>query len=382
MNAGRAKEQEFSTFEPDLVAELRGEVGNVIKGPPGFLSEATADGIRHFAQGIGDYNRLWLDGSYAQGGPYSRIVGPPSILFAFNKVAWGAAGLRGIHSFFSGVHFEWNKTVGLGDRIESETVLKEVVEMSSSKFARKTYKQVRRATFNDTKGRVVAIAEPYSFRVERDSARQTNKYGHLKPATYEPEEYEDIARVARAESPRGAEPRYWEDVKEGEQLPAIVRGPITVTDIIMYLMGQGGQWLRGYADAMKWYQRHPKGGIRNGWGALEPPEIVHWDDEFAQRVGLPAAYDYGPQRVAWLITAITNWAGDWSFLRDFDAEVRRFNFVGDTTWCTGSVTSKFVRDGQHVVECSVLAHDQRGETTTLGRGTVELPTRGREFRRT
>lgn len=57
-------------------------------------------------------------------------------------------------------------------------------------------------------------------------------------------------------------------------------------------------------------------------------------------------------------------------------EIRRFNLMGDTTWCRGRVTAKRRDDdGRGLIDLDVWAEDQRGETTAKGVATVELPTR-------
>ena len=364
--------QSFDRLTDEALAELRSEIGSEIKGPHGYITEATRDGIRHFAMGIGDENPLWLDEEYAKKSPLGTLAAPPFILLAFNKVAWGARGLRGIHSMFSGSSFEWKRPIKLGDRITSRTILKDI-EVKTSQFAGRAIKQIREATFHDASGEVVAIARPYSFRIERDTASSKGKYNSLVLGTYTPEQYAAIAADYDKEVRRGATPRYWEDVTVGEMLPHVVKGPLTITDIIVFLQGFGGQWLRAHGDAARWYARHPKGGIRNKWGGLEPPEIVHWDDELARRVGVPAAYDYGPQRMGWLGHLLTNWIGDHGFLRSMDAQVRRFNLVGDTTWCKGKVVDKREEDGRKVVVCEIWCEDQRGDITAKGIATVELP---------
>ena len=43
---------------------------------------------------------------------------------------------------------------------------------------------------------------------------------------------------------RGAEPRYVEDVAVGDELPAMVKGPMTVTGFIAYAQGWGGLYIR------------------------------------------------------------------------------------------------------------------------------------------
>jgi hypothetical protein len=55
--------------------------------------------------------------------------------------------------------------------------------------------------------------------------------------------------------------------------------------------------------------------------------------------------------------------------------MRRFNIVGDTTWCKGKVTRKYVKDGYALVDIELAAENQRGEVTTPGIATVALPSR-------
>ena len=368
------KKQTFERLTEEALAELRAEIGAEIKGPHGHITEATRDGIRHFAMGIGDENPLWLDETYANQSRFGGLTAPPFILLALNKTAWGARGLRGIHSMFSGSYFEWKRPIKLGERITSKTILKDI-EVKKSQFAGTAIKQIREATFHDAAGDVVAIARPYSFRIERDSASSKGKYKDLVLGTYTREEYARIAADYDKEERRGDKPRYWEDVSVGDVLPHVVKGPLTVTDIIVFLLGFGGQWLRAHGDATRWYTRHPMGAMVNSFGAYEPPEIVHWDNDFAKRVGVPAAYDYGPQRCAWLGHLMTNWIGDHGFLANMDVEVRRFNLVGDTTWCRGKVIEKWKADGRNWVKCEIQAVDQRGDVTAKGSATVELPTR-------
>jgi hypothetical protein len=127
-----------------------------------------------------------------------------------------------------------------------------------------------------------------------------------------------------------------------------------------------------------WYEylsRHPKVGIPNEQGIPEGPARGHWDSEFARRTGARAAYDYGPERIAWVCSLLTYWCGDDGWLRRLYVEVRRFNLVGDLTTLGGKVTDKRVDGSNATVELEVWAKDQRGDTTVNGNATVVLPRR-------
>ena len=68
-----------------------------------------------------------------------------------------------------------------------------------------------------------------------------------------------------------------------------------------------GVYLVGNKVAANLYKRHPKLMIPNEQGVPEPPQRVHWDNEFTKNLlGLPGAYDLGPERCAWLMQGATN----------------------------------------------------------------------------
>jgi len=115
----------------------------------------------------------------------------------------------------------------------------------------------------------------------------------------------------------------------------------------------------------------------NELGVPDPPEAVHWDNGLALSIGAPGPYDFGPERVAWLGNLMTNWMGDDGFLKKIRAEVRRFNLVGDVTWCKGTVKKKRMDGKDCLVDCDIWGENQRGEKTMVGEATVVLPSKGK-----
>jgi hypothetical protein len=113
--------------------------------------------------------------------------------------------------------------------------------------------------------------------------------------------------------------------------------------------------------------------------ALNIPDVqqrVHWDPEWAREAGNPAIYDYGRMRETWLIHACTDWMGDDAWLWKLDCQLRKFNYVGDTHWIKGTVTRRYLADGDRpAVDVDVWGENQRGEVTTPGHATILLPSR-------
>lgn len=81
-------------------------------------------------------------------------------------------------------------------------------------------------------------------------------------------------------------------------------------------------------------------------------------------------------RETWLIHLCTDWMGDDAWLWKLDCEFRKFNFVGDTQWLSGTVTDHYLGEGgRPAVDLQLSAVNQRGEQTTPGHATVLLPSR-------
>jgi hypothetical protein len=72
---------------------------------------------------------------------------------------------------------------------------------------------------------------------------------------------------------------------------------------------------------------------------------------------------------------LTNWMGDDGFLKKMYVELRRFNVVGDTTWCRGQITAKRDEGGEKLVDMEVWGENQRQEVTMRGTATVRLPSK-------
>ena len=355
----------FPTITDETLAALRALIGQPVRRVPSYLEVATRDAIRHWADGIGDRNPAWA----------ARRLAPPTILLAMDRVVSGyVAGLPGVHAMYGGADFRWRRPIREGDRITGESTLLDLEEKPSA-FARRAVKQTYRTAFVDEAGAPVAEVDSWCFRTERDTARERGKYRPVEPHRYAGADVERIRRAYRDEEIRGAATRWWEDVQVGDSLAPVVKGPLTVTSIIAFLQGWGSLYVRGHGLAFDLFDRHPALAIPNAFGVPEPPERVHWDADFARAVGVPGAYDYGPERVAWLGHLVTNWMGDDGLLSRLSVEVRRHNLIGDTTWCRGTVADKAVVAGRGEVALDLEAVNQRAEPTARGRATVVLPLR-------
>lgn len=361
--------------------ELRARIGVKIGATAEpWCYEATRDNIRHYAHGIGDDNPLWCDPEYAGRSRFGGITALPSFLFSTSRIVSGyVGGLPGVHAMWSGADWTWHQPVHRNDSIRTEAYLKDLIT-HETRFAGRAVQQIYHVDFFNQDGDKVAEADSWCFRTERDHAReQGSKYKEVRarePRRYSEEEIRAAYELYRQEEVRGAQTRYWEDVTEGETLPVLFKGPMTVTGFIAFAQGWGGLYIRANKLAWQLIDAHPGVGITNRFGIPDVPERVHWEEDFALEVGAPGAYDYGPERNSWLTHHLTNWMGDAGFLRKSHCKIRRHNPEGDMLFFKGRVTRKYIEDGRHLVEIEQEARNQDDELSVLGTGVVELPSRG------
>lgn len=377
--SAQASADRFPKITEQALDELRQRIGVPITDTiEPWNHEATRDGIRHYAHGIGDDNPLWSDPDYAAKSRYGTIVALPSFLFSTSRIASGyCGGLPGIHAMWAGADWNWYKPVLRNDVITTQAHLKDLIE-HSTRFAGRSFQQIYHVDFFNQQGDKVADCDSWVFRTDRDEARErgtkyTDVRGRVEPLT--DAQLAEFGRLYDAEEVRGAVPRYWEDVSEGEALPRMVKGPMTVTGFICYAQGWGGLYIRANKLAHKMIQKHPGLGIKNRFNVPDCPERVHWDEAFALEVGAPGAYDYGPERCSWLTHHITNWMGDDGFLRQSKCQIRRHNPDGDVLFIDGVVTRKYIEGDRHLVEIQQRAVTHRDELSATGVAIAELPSR-------
>jgi hypothetical protein len=286
---------------------------------------------------------------------------------------------RGTGRYYSGVTWEFYQPVRplVPLYLDGRTTL--AIDLHESSFAggSRTVRETYRTTWALPDGSPAAITCDSYINAERGRSREAAKHKDIQRQTYTPE---DIARIDEAyatEVRRGSEPRYWEDVEVGEAIGHVVKGPLTVTDIVCFHMGYGIGIYNWGPLRFGWKMRHrmPNFYAEDEYGVPDVMQRLHWDPKRAEDLGLPAPYDYGQMRTCWLSHLLTNWVGDDGWLWRLSNQMRDFNFIGDTTTCTGTVTAKRVEGEHRVVDIELAATNQRGKVTAPGEATVILPSR-------
>ncbi len=368
------------------IEKLRARVGYAAGHTYRFNDVATADAIRHFSHGVGDPNPLWCDPAYGVGTRWRSLVASPMFHMTMGEDespplppenrAKAKGALAGVHLFHAGTELEWSRHIREGDRLFFKGILADV-EVKQSSFGGKSVIQHDDLTWTNQRGEGVVFQHEWFVRTERRSAAERGKHADVEEARYTDEDLERIDAAYAAERARGAEPLWWEDVRPGDAIPGVVKGPFTVTDLIsMHIgWGWGGYDFGPFRMAWEHRQRMPRFWTKDRRGAWDVVQRLHWEEDWAKEVGVPLRYDYGFMRTGWMIHAVTDWMGDDAFLWRLWNRFTRFNFVGDTTWVSGEVVDVRVDEGRPVVELELRCVDQRGEVTTTGGAIVILPSR-------
>ena len=370
----------FPKITEEALDDLRGRLGVKIEDTlEPWCHEATRDNIRHFAHGVGDDNPLWCDPDYAAKSALGGIVALPSFLFSTSRIISGyVGGLSGVHAMWAGADWTWHRWVRRNEEITTEAWLADLIE-HQTQFAGRAFQQVYHVNFFGKDGDLVAEADSWCFRTDRDIAREEGtKYKALKDKpqrVYTEEELDRVYKLYAEEEIRGAEKRYFEDVAIGDKLPAMGKGPMTVTGFIAFAQGWGGLYIRANKLNWKQFSRHKGLGIPNRFGIPDCPERVHWEHDMAAMVGAPGVYDYGPERCSWLMHHITNWMGDDGFLVNAKSKIRRHNPEGDMLFFDAVVKDKRVEGARHLVTIEQEARNQDGELSVVGSAVVALPSR-------
>jgi len=366
-------------FTEEMLEEMRALAGTELRTESCVNNEyATRLAILRFAEGIGDDNPLWTDSIYAAGTKHGTLIAPPSFIFAC--LASVQVGWRGLGGFHAETKLKYHRTIRVGDRITARVYFDGFDGPIESNFGGRRIKDYVRQEYYNQDDALVAEFICSRMRFERTEMQKRAPSRSIEvPHPWKEEEIAAIEEDVLAEAPRGATPRYWDDVNVGDQIGTVTKGPISLTDEIAYIAAGAAPIPRiaAHRVALRRYRRHPKWAFRDPKTfALEPVYSVHYNDYAAKLQGAQAAYDVGIQRTCWGIHALTNWMGDTGFLKALTGQYRSHVYLSDVVRLSGRVVAKEIDgDGDHVVRLATWATNQRDQNVMPGTAVVVLPQR-------
>lgn len=367
-------------IEKGIEKYKRERVGKILHPPLGNET-ATKDAIRHFADGLGDPNPLWRDEEYAKNSPYGGLIAPP---FFLNAVSEGQAitGLPGLVTTFVGSEWEWHKPIRVNDRFSVTNKLLDLKDLPDAD-GRRRLMQSGLLDYCNQEGELSGRCKWNVMRTEikpGQSKRATSKEEGDKKVSppYSEEAMKEIYAAIEREEIRGKTPRFFEDVNCGDALMPIVKGPLSISDMVAWAIGIS--WHRlGLAHGIKLLQLRDNPGLsylEPDLGSPEPIANSHlWPAAAGILMGSSLPLDLGFQRVSWLGHLVTNWMSDFGFLKKLDARLTGLVRFGDTLWCEGKVIGKRKSGEACLIDLELLCRNQRGVITTTGNAEVSVPTK-------
>jgi acyl dehydratase len=358
----------------EFIARTRELTGKEVRERDAWNTEASADAIRHFAYGTDDGNPLWLDPDYAAKSRFKKLTAPPAFLVSvLYPILHGAPMEAPLSSLIGGLEYEWFLPILADDRLRAKSVQKEMYEKKSSTGRRLIF-VISECTYWNQRDEVVAKAIGTMIRTTQVGTellfeRPIHKYGIG--------ELDGIDKAFKAEKRAGNQPRNWADLNVGEEIPPIVRGPLTIGDMVCWNAALGPSYKAGrlgYLDLV----RSPHAAVVNpviGWKVKYSQQ--HEDFNLAAQRGMPGPFDNGVMRFAWVAPLVTNWMGDDGFLKKLYVQVRAPNIYGDTTRYKAKVAAKKIDGPVGLVKLEISGVNQAGITTTQGNAEVLLPVQGK-----
>jgi hypothetical protein len=346
-------------------------------------TSASIDNIRRYVDGIGDLNPRFRDLEYSKRTKYGCLVAPPLFLMTICVPYQGMVVIRDARPFYSGSEWQFFRPILEDDKLDFNGYGTAGVELKKSRFSGQMLVTTSLYEYRNHRAEVVALVKGFVHHSSSDQVSAgMGKYKEVKIQRYSAEELRRIEEDYAKEEMRGSQPRYWEDVAEGEYTPHVVNGPHTIWDTIAFIMGRphginkGSRLYRrtvatGHADVPSVGQQ-PFDPTTNTYVHTEMP---HFDNDLAKAIGVPGAYDLGPERECLVATLFDNWMGDDGFLWKYSIQFHRFVITGDTNWYQAKVVRKYVDDGKCCVDLEHWGNNQMDEQTTVGRATVILPSK-------
>ncbi len=138
--------------------------------------------------------------------------------------------------------------------------------------------------------------------------------------------------------------RYYEDVQIGEEIPPLVKSPMTHLRLVRYA------------------------------GASGDFNPLHTDPKVGEEIGTGGIIAHGMLIMGFVGQLLSDYAGP-NALRKFGVRFKGMTHLNDEITCTGTVTEKYEADGEGRIAGKVQAVDQNGDVKVAGTFIAALPHR-------
>ena len=138
---------------------------------------------------------------------------------------------------------------------------------------------------------------------------------------------------------------YFEDINEGDEIPALTKH-LTKKNLVIYAVTAGDLY------------------------------ELHYDKDTATAQGFKDVIVHGRLKSALLAQAVSDWIGDDGKVRKLTCNNRGADYPGDDFTVKGKVTKKSQDGGENLVELDLWGENPAGDKTTFGTAVAVLPSKG------
>ena len=332
MTADRAG---YGVLREESFERSRQRIGIPLRINPAHITEVTADATRHFAFGYGDDNPLYCDPEYGKNTRWGGLIAPPNFTYCMGENAappltpqqrerLKGDPFAGLGSYQAAMEFEYYRPLTAGDRCH--VVRAQVgVEDKPSRFGGRTAHVTHDFLYANGHGQIVTVQRGTWINAERQGSKERS--ADKQPVSFDPYTDAQIAEIDAAydaETRRGPRTRYFEDVAVGEEIQPRVKGPLVITDLVVWHLGWGMQLTPPgtFGIARKIRKKAPGLYPPNARNIPDTVQRLHWDPARAQELGIPMSYDYGAMRETCSPTRATTTLATWCS-RDVPPRSRR-----------------------------------------------------------
>jgi len=354
----------------EFVAESRKLNNQLLHEREPWNSLVTSDAVRHHAYGISDDNPLWLDWEYAGRSACGKRMAPPTFVASVLYPGLHGAPMEvPLSSLIGELECRWFRPILEGDEIKATAKQLGVFE-SRNRQGRRLVNILAEIGYRNQRDELVARAESLMVRVaQRDTELLTDHAIYQ----YSDDELHLIKKALESETRTGSNLLDDMQTEVGYRLEPLVRGPLTVGDLVCWQAAIGPSYrpgALGYRDGLA--QPHTVTvNPLTGWPVKYSQQ--HEDGLLSRQRGMPAPFDNTVMRWAWVSPLITNWMGDQGFLKRLGISAIEPVLYGDTNWYRGIVSRRDESASGVTLLISITGTNQRGVVTTRGEAEVELP---------
>ena len=138
---------------------------------------------------------------------------------------------------------------------------------------------------------------------------------------------------------------YFEDVQVGDELPRLVKAPVTQDQLVRYA------------------------------GASGDFNPLHTDPKIGEMIGTGGIIAHGMLIMGFMGQLLSDYVGP-EALRLFNTRFKGMTRINDVITCTGTITKKYEEEGEGRIAGKVQAVDQNGDVKVTGTFVAALPHRG------